>query len=157
MQSPNKYISWKIWKGPSVNKSGSLPPCQPIDRRPVKLQVTSPLPCTGQSCHDGHELRETRSIPIGQHVCCHGNKCAEEDGADSFANLTVVTHNVSGEQLQQLSVFLHHFQLLRVLGRRRRHAGQPGLQARRFHTGQLGQRPTQTQQAWVWTLLSYRE
>lgn len=144
-------------KGTKVKRSGFLPSCQPINGRPMKLQVTSALPSTGQCCHDGHELREACSIPIGQHVCCHGNECAEEDGANSFAHLTVVAHNMSGEQLQQLSVFLHNFQLLCVLWWRRSHTREPGLQARRFHASQLGQRTAQTQQTWVWTLLSYRE
>lgn len=130
-----------------------LPSGQPVDRCPVQLQVASPLSSASKCCHNDHELGEACSIAISQHVCGHRNERVEEDCAHSFAHLAVVTHNMSGEQLQKLSVFLHYFQLLGLLWWRGRHARQPGLQTRGLHTSQLGQGATQTQQAGVWALL----
>lgn len=121
----------------------------------MKLQVTSPLASTSQGCHNDHELRKACSIPTGQHVCCHGNQRAEEHGAYSFSNLAVVPHNVSCEELQKLSIFLHNFQVLGIFWWGGRHTGQPGLQTWWLHTSQLGQGATQRQQALVWTLLRW--
>lgn len=131
------------------------PSGQPVDSCPVQLQVARPLSSASECCHDDHELGEARSIPISQHVCGHRNERVEEDRTHSFAHLAVVAHNMSGEQLQQLSVFLHYFQLLGLLRRWGRHARQPGLQARGLHASQLGQGATQTQQAGVRALLRW--
>lgn len=117
--------------------------------------MTNPLSCTGQRRHDDHQLWEACSIAIGQHVCCHWNECAEENGAHSFAHLAVVSYNMSGKQLQKLSIFLHYFQLFWVFWWSGRHARQPRLQPRGFHTGQLSQGATQTQKAGVWALLRW--
>ena len=122
----------------------------------MQLQVPRPLTGAGQRCHDDHELGESGSVAIGQHLGRHGDERAEEHGADALAHLAGLAHDVSGEQLQQLPVLLHRVQLIRVLGQRGRHARQPGLQARGLHTRQLGQRAAQVQQARVGALLRYR-
>ncbi|XP_010769119.1 LOW QUALITY PROTEIN: E3 ubiquitin-protein ligase UBR4 [Notothenia coriiceps] len=136
----------ETWNGINTNEFPNIG-SWPVDSGPVQLQMTGPLSRAGEGCHDDHELREACSITISEHVCCHGNECAEEDSAHSFAHLAVVTHNMSGEHLQELSVFLHYFHLLRVLWGGRSHARQPGMQPRGLHAGQLGQRATQSQQA----------
>lgn len=164
----------------------------------MKLEVSCPLSCTGQSCHDDHQLRKARAIPIGQHLCCHWYQSAEQNSAHAFPHLaeqkeesftqvpqrTSTTHtrllertrehraharqdqgcavpvlpnNVSGQELQQLPVLLHHVQLVRVLGGGHGHPGQPGLQSHGLHTGQLGQGAAEAQQAGVGALLSWGE
>lgn len=120
----------------------------------MQLQVASSLSSAGKCRHNDHQLREACPITICQHVCCHRNERAEEYCAHPFSHLAVVTHNMSGEQLQKLPVFLHYFKLLRVLWWSGCHACQPGLQTRGLHTGQLSQGATQTQQAGVRALFS---
>lgn len=131
-----------------------LPSGEPVNSCPVKLQVASSLSSAGERGHDDHQLGKTRSVAIRQHVRRHRDERVEEDRAHALAHLAVVTHNVSGEQLQKLPVLLHHFKLLRVLWRSGCHASQPGLQTRGLHTGQLGQGAAQAQQAGVWALFS---
>lgn len=150
------YIQW--WdKSKQVYEDKFLPSCQPVNCCAVKLQMTNSLSCTGQRSHDDHQLWEACSITIGQHVGCHWNERAEENGANSFAHLAVVTYNMSGEQLQKLSIFLHYFQLFWVFWRSGCHARQPRLESRGLHAGQLSQGTTQTQKAGVWALLRWEQ
>lgn len=134
-----------------------LPSREPVDSRPVQLQVPSSLSGACQSPHNNHEFRKPCPVSVGQHVGCHGNESAEEDGTHALAHLAVVSDDVSGEHLQELTVFLNELQLLRVLWRRGRHPCEPGLEPGRFNAGQLGQRAAQTQQAGVWALLSWKQ
>lgn len=115
------------------------------------------LASTGQRGHDNHELGKASSISACQHLRGHGDEGIEQHGAHAFTHLAVVSHNVRSEELQQLPVLLHCVQLVWVFGWWGGHSSEPGLQPYWLHTGQLCQRTTQTQQAWVGALLSYIE
>lgn len=71
----------------SAVQSSLLPSAQPVHSSTMKLEVSCPLSCTGQSCHDDHQLRKARAIPIGQHLRCHWNQSAEQNSAHAFPHL----------------------------------------------------------------------